>query len=133
MLKRKKKEIIVPVWDREEEYQLLKARTDEARKEYLEYRGEDEDKKKQLEAEWLKLQKLYEPLYAMRENWLREAGVHPQAEKRAKMSMYEKATLGVTAFGMIAPTVWEQKGVIWKSGKEMGQRLWNLCMKAMKR
>lgn len=133
MLGRKKKEIVVPVWDREDEYQALKIATDEAQKKYLEYGGDSEETKSLLEEEWLKLKKLYEPLYAMREEWLREAGIHPKVEQRQKMTVYEKTTIGITAFGMIAPTLWEQKGVLWRGAKEHGQRLWNLCMKALKR
>lgn len=51
MLKKKKKEVIIPVWEREQEYQLLYTKMAEAKANYLTYEGTDEETRARLKTE----------------------------------------------------------------------------------
>ena len=129
LIKRKKKEVVLPIWDREEEYQSLKKAHDEAQNNYLSYYGDDMEKKHALQTEWLNLKKLYDPLYVQREEWLRETGTHPKAEKKEGLSTETKVMIGVTTFSTIAPIAAEHWGLIMRNAKDVTSRAWNYLMK----
>ena len=133
IFKRKKKEIIIPVWEREDEYWLLYRKMAEAKARYLTYNGEDIIEREALKAEWLELEKLYTPLYQMREDWLDKSNVRPRIKEKDKLTKSSILMAVMTAFGMILPPVIENRGIIIKTAKDVTQRAWNAMVSLLKR
>lgn len=132
MLK-KKKEIVIPVWEREQEYQLLYAKMSLAKAEYLNYEGHDEALKAELKAEWLELEKVFTPLYEMRECWMDKTGVRPKKVEKEKLSKEAKVTIGVTAGSLIIPPLIENRGIIMRNAKDIWNKSYNLLLGVFKR
>lgn len=122
----KKKEIIIPIWDREEEYQRTYSRMIAAEELYRNYAGDDEKEEEKLKSEWVELKKLFEPLYAQREDWLDKSGTRECKEKKEKTSRDTKVAAAVTLFGIALPPIIENRGIIIKGIKDWVQkpRLW---------
>lgn len=133
MFKRKKKEIVVPVWEREDEYWLLYRKMAEAKARYLTYDGEDAIERGALKAEWLELEKLYTPLYQMREDWMDKSNVRPRIKEKDKLTKSSILMAVMTAFGMILPPVIENRGIIIKTAKDATQRAWNAMVSLLKK
>lgn len=133
IFKRKKKEIIIPVWEREDEYWLLYRKMAEAKARYLTYNGEDVIEREALKAEWLELEKLYTPLYQMREDWLDKSNVRPRIKEKDKLTKSSILMAVMTAFGMILPPVIENRGIIIKTAKDATQRAWNAMVSLLKK
>ena len=133
LFKRKKKEIIVPVWEREDEYWLLYRKMTEAKARYLTYDGEDAIERGALKAEWLELEKLYTPLYQMREDWMDKSNVRPKIKEKDKLTKSSILMAVMSAFGMILPAAVENRGIIIKTGKDVTQRAWNAMVSFFKR
>ena len=123
---KKKKEIIVPKWDREEEYQRTYSRMIAAEEVYRNYSGEDKVEEEQLKTEWLELKKLFEPLYAQREDWIDKSGTRERKEQKEKTSRDTKVAAAVTIFGIALPPIIENRGIIIKGVKDWIQKpkLW---------
>lgn len=133
LFKRKKKEIIVPVWEREDEYWLLYKKMAEAKARYLTYTGEDANEREALKAEWLELEKLYTPLYQMREDWMDKSNVRPKIKEKDRLTKSSILMAVMTAFGMILPAAVENRGIIIKTAKDTTQRAWNAMVSLLKR
>lgn len=133
IFKRKKKEIIVPVWEREDEYWLLYRKMAEAKARYLTYDGEDAIERGALKAEWLELEKLYTPLYQMREDWMDKSNVRPRIKEKDKLTKSSILMAVMTAFGIILPPAIENRGIIIKSAKDATQRAWNAMVSLLKK
>lgn len=133
LFKRKKKEIIIPVWEREDEYWLLYQKMAEAKARYLTYDGEDAIERVALKAEWLELEKLYTPLYQMREDWMDKSNVRPRIKEKDKLTKSSILMAVMTAFGMILPPVIENRGIIIKTAKDATQRAWNAMVSLLKK
>lgn len=133
LFKRKKKEIITPVWEREDEYWLLYRKMAEAKAKYLTYDGEDAIERGALKAEWLELEKLYTPLYQMREDWMDKSNVRPKIKEKDRLTKSSILMAVMTAFGMILPAAVENRGIIIKTAKDTTQRAWNAMVSLLKR
>lgn len=133
LFKRKKKEIITPVWEREDEYWLLYKKMAEAKAKYLTYDGEDAIERGALKAEWLELEKLYTPLYQMREDWMDKSNVRPKIKEKDRLTKSSILMAVMTAFGMILPAAVENRGIIIKTAKDTTQRAWNAMVSLLKR
>lgn len=133
LFKRKKKETVVPVWEREDEYWLLYRKMAEAKARYLTYDGEDAIERGALKAEWLELEKLYTPLYQMREDWMDKSNVRPKIKEKDKLTKSSILMAVMTAFGMILPAAVENRGIIIKTAKDTTQRAWNAMVSLLKR
>lgn len=133
LFKRKKKEIIVPVWEREDEYWLLYKKMAEAKARYLTYDGIDANERESLKAEWLELEKLYTPLYQMREDWMDKSNVRPKIKEKDKLTKSSILMAVMTAFGMILPAAIENRGIIIKTAKDTTQRAWNAMVSLLKK
>lgn len=133
LFKRKKKEIVVPVWEREDEYWLLYKKMAEAKARYLTYDGEDANEREALKAEWLELEKLYTPLYQMREDWMDKSNVRPKIKEKDRLTKSSILMAVMTAFGMILPAAVENRGIIIKTAKDTTQRAWNAMVSLLKR
>lgn len=133
LFKRKKKEIITPVWEREDEYWLLYKKMAEAKARYLTYDGEDAIERGALKAEWLELEKLYTPLYQMREDWMDKSNVRPKIKEKDRLTKSSILMAVMTAFGMILPAAVENRGIIIKTAKDTTQRAWNAMVSLLKR
>ena len=133
LFKRKKKEIIVPVWEREDEYWLLYKKMAEAKARYLTYTGEVTNEREALKAEWLELEKLYTPLYQMREDWMDKSNVRPKIKEKDRLTKSSILMAVMTAFGMILPAAVENRGIIIKTAKDTTQRAWNAMVSLLKR
>ena len=133
LFKRKKKEIIVPVWEREDEYWLLYKKMAEAKARYLTYDGEDTNERESLKTEWLELEKLYTPLYQMREDWMDKSNVRPKIKEKDRLTKSSILMAVMTAFGMILPAAVENRGIIIKTAKDTTQRAWNAMVSLLKR
>lgn len=133
LFKRKKKEIVVPVWEREDEYWLLYKKMAEAKARYLTYTGEDANEREALKAEWLELEKLYTPLYQMREDWMDKSNVRPKIKEKDRLTRSSILMAVMTAFGMILPAAVENRGIIIKTAKDTTQRAWNAMVSLLKR
>ena len=133
MIKRKKKEVEIPIWDREQEYQDLKKAHDQAQFCYLDYQGSDETERQRLETEWLKLKKLYDPLYVQREEWLKETGTHPKVQKKEGLSKETKVMAGLTIAGWAVPMAAEHFGIILRSAKDITSKCWSYAMGTFKK
>ena len=133
LFKRKKKEIVVPVWEREDEYWLLYKKMAEAKARYLTYTGEDANEREALKAEWLELEKLYTPLYQMREDWMDKSNVRPKIKEKDRLTKSSILMAVMTAFGMILPAAVENRGIIIKTAKDTTQRAWNAMVSLLKR
>lgn len=133
LFKRKKKEIIVPVWEREDEYWLLYKKMAEAKARYLTYTGKDTNEREALKAEWLELEKLYTPLYQMREDWMDKSNVRPKIKEKDRLTKSSILMAVMTAFGMILPAAVENRGIIIKTAKDTTQRAWNAMVSLLKR
>lgn len=133
LFKRKKKEIVVPVWEREDEYWLLYKKMAEAKARYLTYDGEDVNEREALKAEWLELEKLYTPLYQMREDWMDKSNVRPKIKEKDKLTKSSILMAVMTAFGIILPPAIENRGIILKTAKDATQRAWNAMVSLLKK
>lgn len=133
LFKRKKKEIVAPVWEREDEYWLLYRKMAEAKARYLTYDGEDAIERGALKAEWLELEKLYTPLYQMREDWMDKSNVRPRIKEKDKLTKSSILMAVMTAFGIILPPAIENRGIIIKSAKDATQRAWNAMVSLLKK
>ena len=133
LFKRKKKEFITPVWEREDEYWLLYRKMAEAKARYLTYDGEDAIERAALKAEWLELEKLYTPLYQMREDWMDKSNVRPKIKEKDRLTKSSILMAVMTAFGMILPAAVENRGIIIKTAKDTTQRAWNAMVSLLKR
>lgn len=133
LFKRKKKEIVVPIWEREDEYWLLYKKMAEAKARYLTYDGIDANERELLKAEWLELEKLYTPLYQMREDWMDKSNVRPKVKEKDKLTKSSILMAVMTAFGMILPPVIENRGIIIKTAKDATQRAWNAMVSLLKK
>lgn len=125
MFGRKKKVEDVPVWEREEEYLLLYSKMAEAKAKYLTYDGEDEEERTRLKNEWLELEKVYTPLYQMKQEWMDKSNCRPRIEEKDHLSKSAILMAVMTAFGIVAPAFMENRGVIIKNGKDIVSKAWN--------
>lgn len=124
MIFKKKQKEVVPVWDREEEYQRAYAKMIAA--EELYDIATDIQEKENLKAVWLEQKKLFEPLYAQREEWLDKTGARPKAQQKDKITKDAKLAAGVTILGIGLPVVLENRGIIMKGVRDWVQKpkLW---------
>lgn len=120
---KKKKEIIIPKWDREEEYQRAYSKMIFAESEYDDAIEETREEKK---AAWIEAKKIFEPLYAQREEWLDKTGARPTVARKEKVSKDTKLAAGVTILGIALPPLIENRGIIIKGMRDWIQkpRLW---------
>ena len=125
MLGRKKKQEVIPTWEREEEYLLLYSKMAEAKARYLTYEGDDETERARLKAEWLELEKVYTPLYQMKQEWMDKSNCRPKVEERDRLSKSAILMAVMTAFSIVAQPVMENRGVIIKNGKDIVSKAWN--------
>lgn len=125
MLKRRKKQEVIPEWEREAEYMLLYSKMAEAKAKYLTYEGDDETERARLKAEWLELEKVYTPLYQMKQEWMDKSNCRPRIEEKDKLSKSAILMAVMTAFGIVAQPIMENRGVILKTGKDFVSRAWN--------
>lgn len=125
MFGRKKKQEVIPVWEREEEYMLLYTKMAEAKAKYLTYEGDDEKERTRLKNEWLELEKVYTPLYQMKQEWMDKSNCRPKVEEKDRLSKSAILMAVMTAFGIIAQPVMENRGVIIKNGKDIVSKAWN--------
>lgn len=125
MFGRKKKQEVIPVWEREEEYMLLYKKMAEAKARYLTYEGSDEAERARLKAEWLELEKVYTPLYQMKQEWMKNTNCFEKVEEKDKLSKSAVLMAVMTVFGIIAPPLMENWGIIIKKGGDVVSRAWN--------
>lgn len=125
MLGRKKKQEVIPEWEREAEYMLLYSKMAEAKAKYLTYEGDDETERARLKAEWLELEKVYTPLYQMKQEWMDKSNCRPRIEEKDRLSKSAILMAIMTGFGIIAQPIMENRGVILKTGKDFVSRAWN--------
>lgn len=124
MIFKKKQKEVVPVWDREEEYQRAYAKMIAA--EELYDIATDIQEKENLKAAWLEQKKIFEPLYVQREEWLDKTGTRPKAQQRDTVSKDAKLAAGVTILGIGLPVILENRGIIMKGVRDWVQKpkLW---------
>ena len=129
----KKKEVIIPVWEREDEYWLLYKKMAEAKARYLTYNGGNKEEAELLKSEWLELEKLYTPLYQMREDWMDKSNVRPKIKEKDKLTKSSILMAVMTAAGIILPSALENRGVILKGAKDATSKAWNAMVSLLKR
>ena len=125
MFGRKKKQEVIPVWEREEEYWAVFAKFKEAKFRYLSYEGNDEEERERLESEWLKWEKLYTPLYQLRDEWLEKTNSREKVKEKDRLTKNAILMAVLTAVGMVGPSVVENRGIIMKGAKDGVGRAWN--------
>ena len=117
--KKKQKEELI--WEREAEYQLKYARFYEAMRYYFSIEHDpdvsEEDKDKAF-TEFIEAEKLVDPLYKARNEWLKETNSMPKKKDRGCVSMNTFVSTAVSLGCTFGPWALEKCGVIIKRPTE---------------
>ena len=130
MFKKKKKNLeVIPVWEREGEYQRAYAKLLDAEENLDAAKADEtasEEEISRLTKEWARAKEIFEPLYMQRIDWLRMTDTMPKREGKEKISKDTKLAAIVTLLGVALPPIIEYKGIIMRHAKDWVQkpRLW---------
>ena len=117
--KKKQKEELI--WEREAEFQLKYARFDEAMRYYFSIEHDpnvsEEDKDKAF-TEFIEAEKLVDPLYKARCEWMKETNSMPKKKDRGCVSMNTIVATAVSLGCTFGPWALEKCGVIIKRPTE---------------